>query len=175
MRAAISFLERTRSLLVGDEQARLALAPDLGYALLEVGELDQAEVVLSEAIEADVATNQPDVERHAWLVRALVRQFRWPEQVNLDETIRQAEDSVALLEKFQDDQALTRAWILLSALYACRDGMAQQRAGERAFEHARRAGSGSAEAMGLAVLGLDVARGAHTRRRRGRDLPEASA
>jgi len=158
-RAAINLLERARSLPSTDEGAWLELAPDLGFALFEAGEFEQAEAVLSDAIPRAAAIGERHTERHAWLVRGVVRQFSQPGQIDLDGTIRQAEESLAVLQEVGDDLALTRAWMLLSALYACRDAVSQRAAAERAFEHARRASSGSDEALSLAVLGFVLLEG----------------
>jgi class 3 adenylate cyclase/tetratricopeptide (TPR) repeat protein len=157
--AAINLLERARLLPSSDEKEWLELAPELGAALLEASELERAETVLSEAIERAAALGLRQVERHAWLVRGLLRQFSQPGQVDLDATIHQAEESLAVLQESVDDLALTRAWILLSALYAARDAVSQRDAAERAFEHARRARSGPDEALGLGVYGFALLEG----------------
>src|SRR5207253_6614739 len=47
--AAVNLLTRAIALLPEDEPARAALLPELGAALIEAGDLDQADRVLTEA------------------------------------------------------------------------------------------------------------------------------
>ncbi len=154
MRATINLLERARSLPCADERARLDLAPDLGFALRHVGSFERAESVLGDAIERARAVGERRTERHAWLVRTELRQYKPSEQVDLTETLREAEESLTVFDEADDDLPLTRAWNVLWELYQC-TGKAEslREAAERGLEHARRADSRLDEAMTLTRLG----------------------
>ena len=59
-----------------------------------------AESVLGEAIERAMVVGERRSERHAWVVRGLLRQYKPPEQeIDLAEMLPEAEASLAL---FQD-------------------------------------------------------------------------
>ena len=82
-RAAINLLERARALSASDERAQLELAPDFGVALFYAGELERAELALSDAIERARAIGERLTERHAWLVRELSRVFVRPDLIDV--------------------------------------------------------------------------------------------
>jgi DNA-binding SARP family transcriptional activator len=158
-RAAINLLERARSLPFSDERARLELAPDLGFALAEIGKLERAESVLSEAIERADAIDEPRIERHARVVREFSRLFARPDLIDVGTSLREAEEALAVFEEAGYDLALTRVCMLLAGLYACSDAVRQQAAAERALEHARRAGSRPEEAWSRAFLAYTLLQG----------------
>jgi len=159
-RAAANLLERARSLPSSDERAWLELAPDLGFALFQIGELEQAESVLSDAIERAGAIGERRSECHAWLARATLYLFTQPERIDLAETLREAKQSLAVFQEAGDDLALSRTWCFLWQIYQCTVDAAPQRdAAERALEHARRAGSRFDEAWSLLFLGWSLVEG----------------
>ena len=140
MQAAINLLERARSLPSSDERPWLDLAPDLGLALFHAGELERAETVLSDTIERARDIREPRTERHAWLVRAQLRQYSSPERIDYVQSLREAEESLAVFHEAADDLALTRAWNFLWELYQCTGKASSLRhAAEQGLEHARRA------------------------------------
>jgi tetratricopeptide (TPR) repeat protein len=154
IRAVVNLLERARGLPAKDERSRLALAPDLGFALFQAGELERAEVVLSETIDRGSSLGERHTELHAWLVREASRLFWQPEQIDIAESIRKTRASLAVLVESGDDIILVRAWSLLRLLYGCTaDEAARRETGARALEHARRAGSRLDEAFSLIFLG----------------------
>ena len=154
MRAAVNLLERARALPFADERSWLELAPDLGFALRHVGSFERGESVLSEAIERARIIGEPLVESHAWLVRAELRQYRPPEQLDVAATLVEAEKTLAVFQETDDDLALARAYSVLWELYQCTgDASSLREAAEQALAHARRAGSRIDEAMSLTRLG----------------------
>ena len=160
-RAAINLLERARSLPSTDEPRLARAAPDLGFALLQAGELERAESILSEAIERARALGERHTELHAWVVRDQQRLFAQPERVDIAESLSEAEASLAVFQASGDDLALARAWFLLWMLHQCTDSPCGA-AAERAFDHARRAGSRIDEAWGLIALGYSLLDGPTT-------------
>ena len=158
-RAAVNLLERARS-LPSDEKAWLALAPDLGFALFQSGQLERAEAVFSGAIECAKTVGDRHTERHASLLRDQWRLFNQPDQFDFAETLRETEESLVVFQEAGDDLALARVWILLWNLYQCTGKpLALRDAAERALEHARRADSRLDEAWSLNVLGWSLVDG----------------
>jgi DNA-binding SARP family transcriptional activator len=160
-RAAINLLERARVLPTSDERASLELAPDLGFALFQAGELERADSGLTEAIEEARALGDRRTERHAWLVRESSRLFWQSEEIDPAESLREGRESLAVLQQAGDDLALARAWAFIAFASMCtREPAPHREAGERALEHARRAGSRLDEAFSLAHLGWSLVDGA---------------
>ena len=142
MPAAANLLRRAVTVLPERDPARLELIPDLGEALLEVGEFPWAELFLEEAIEA----------RHAGegLAPALAELFlirlkaqagsaeRWSERL-IEEASRMLEQSSGA----EDEAMLATLWRLLAWAQGAtgRYGLATV-AAERAMEHARVANDG---------------------------------
>ena len=149
-----------RSLPASDERARLELAPDLGFALVQLSEFEQAESLLSDAIQRASATGELHAERYAWLAREHLRLLHEPERIDFAESLSHAEESLAMFQTAGDDVALARAWMLLWFLYQGTGRAALQReAAERAREHARLGGSRLDEALSLACLGWSLVEG----------------
>ena len=72
MTAASSLLRRTVDLLPNGSRDRTELLPDLGEALMEIGEFAQATSCLDEAVEAAAALGDSALEADALLTRLLV-------------------------------------------------------------------------------------------------------
>jgi class 3 adenylate cyclase/tetratricopeptide (TPR) repeat protein len=141
MPAAANLLRRAAMLLPERDPSRLELIPDLGEALLEVGEFPWAEVFLEEAIDA---RHVGDVLVPALAELLLLRlkaqagsAERWSERL-VEEASRTIANDVE-----GDDAMLATIWRLLAWAHGTsgRYGLATV-AAERAIEHARRANDG---------------------------------
>jgi tetratricopeptide (TPR) repeat protein len=135
--AGARMLERAESLLRFDDDARVALLPRLGAALLEAGRLADADRVLSEAIER--AGRDSPVGSRARVERQLV----WLQTGSSDpaeDPAEVAESALTLLEAHGDELGQCRA-LCLRALHAWVEGRSERadEDWERAAEHARRA------------------------------------
>lgn len=149
MPAAANLLERAASLLRATGDDPLDLLPDLGYALFEVGELERANAVLTEAESAARTQGREGIEWGARVKRVHVQLYADPSNVNLDQMVATARRTVDVLG-VGDHAGLSRAWIMLSeALYSLGRVDAAEDAGRRAAEHARRYGSRREEAWAL--------------------------
>jgi tetratricopeptide (TPR) repeat protein len=156
-RAAINLLERASALPATDERAGLELAPDLGFALFQAGELERAETVLRGAIESASAIGDDDVQLRATLVQGQLRVFTSWEEVDIAATTREVEASIAALQHSGDELALARAYLFLWFLHQFQGAPAPRREyAERAFEHARRAGSRLDESWALCAIGYSL-------------------
>jgi tetratricopeptide (TPR) repeat protein len=154
MPAAVGLLTRATVLLREDDPSRLRLAPDLGAALTEVGELTQAEAVLTAAIEG------PSVDRRTASLALLKRSYLRLRTGSTDapaEVEQAAEQSIRTFEELGDELGLAEAWRRVSDLHwmASRWG-ARADALERALVHAQAAGDRREEAEILASLALSL-------------------
>jgi tetratricopeptide (TPR) repeat protein len=132
-----NLLGRAASLLPPDDPTRLALLPTLGAALLEAGQLAEADRILTEAIERSAG----DELLHA---RARVEEQFVRLQTHtgaIDDVQRVADACLDVFEEHADDVGQIRAWSL-KAFSAWIGGQAAKadEAWQCGAEHARRAG-----------------------------------
>lgn len=151
MPAAANLLERAVALLPEAHPNRLALLPDLGEALRDVGEFSRAEQALEEAVRGAARTGDRRLEMDARVVRMLLR-YTAEATSWVADVLEEAKQAIPVLEQAGDDAALARAWRLV--------GLAQGTVGRyreaeeailRAIEHARAAGNRRQEARNLSL------------------------
>jgi tetratricopeptide (TPR) repeat protein len=156
MGAAASLLTRGTVLVRDDDSARLELAPDLGSALIEIGELARADAVLSRAVEAAVALGDSRLEFRARLEHAAVR-VRIDPHLGTAELRRTAEQAIRCFEELGDDIGLARAWLRLSDVHWISSHWGERTAAlEQALVHARAAGNKRHERWILGTLGTSI-------------------
>jgi class 3 adenylate cyclase/tetratricopeptide (TPR) repeat protein len=138
MSAAANLLRRAVVLLPERDPARLALIPDLGEALLEVGEFPWAEIFLQEAIDARRDGDGLRAALAGLLLMRLKGQAagsteRWSERL-----VEEARRTISTSDASRDDATLASIWRLLAWAHgtSCRWGLATA-AAEHAIEHAR--------------------------------------
>jgi DNA-binding SARP family transcriptional activator/ATP/maltotriose-dependent transcriptional regulator MalT len=141
--AVVALLARAVDLLPARDPARLALLPALGPALREAGDLEGADAILAEAVEAGTATGDRRVVLLAELQRALVRMHRDP-AYQAEQAEETAARAVPVFEELGDHAGLATAWDLAGHARFNRGRAAlAEEAWRRAFDHARRAGERS--------------------------------
>ena len=132
-----NLLGRAASLLPPDDPTRLALLPTLGAALLEAGQLAEADRILTEAIERSVG----DELLHA---RARVEEQLVRLQTHtgaIADVQRVADACLDVFEEHADDFGQIRAWSLKAfSSWIGGQGAKADEAWRRGAEHARRAG-----------------------------------
>jgi class 3 adenylate cyclase/tetratricopeptide (TPR) repeat protein len=139
MHAAAALLHRATE-LVDDDRLFAELASDLGFALMELGRLAEAESLLSRAIDVATRLGKPDLQAHAAVVRGYVR-FRTDPTGGLEETRAVAEDAIETFTPLDDPHGLAHAWRLLSLTHSWHcQWSAMEGALRQALEHAQRAG-----------------------------------
>ena len=157
MPAAANLLGRSVALVGSDDPAALALLPDLGYARFEVGELEQAGSVLSEAVEQARKGGDRALEWNAAVKLAHVRMYTNPERIDNHALVRHANRAVEVLGEEDDRLGLARACTLLGeALWIQGKMTASVQASARAADHAHRADSPRDEswAVGASAMAL---------------------
>jgi class 3 adenylate cyclase/tetratricopeptide (TPR) repeat protein len=105
--AAANLLDRAASLLHADDRRRLALLPSLGRAIRDVGEMERAELVLSEAIERADAGGEAVVAADARLALIDMRFNR--NLVPREDVVRTVESVIAVFEDHGNTGGLARA------------------------------------------------------------------
>jgi hypothetical protein len=137
MPAVANLLGRAEALLDPSDPARLALLPDLSFALWEGGLTEEAPVLTSEfrALAEDIG----DAElmayatlSHWWLLSELERPFHLARS--------DAEDAIRVFEASGNERGLARAWQVIASLeWDLGQAGKQLDALEHAFDHAGRA------------------------------------
>jgi len=140
MQAAANLLGRAAALLDPNDVGRIALLPDLGEALVAIGELPRALEAVDEATDEAEAARNEQLLAEAVLVRLFVRALAtdagWGPEI-----LPEVERQMAVLERADAHGGLAKGWRLLGAAHgtACRFGEASH-AVQQALLHARLAG-----------------------------------
>ena len=144
--AAANLLERAAALLGEKDPARPLLLLEAGEATVDIGELERAESVLTEAVDRALSADEIGIARAGALA---LLQLRYTTNAHaVQESIGQEESMVELveqeipeLEAMGDDRALARAFGLLTYVHwtGARFGDAAA-AAERTIRHATAAG-----------------------------------
>jgi class 3 adenylate cyclase/tetratricopeptide (TPR) repeat protein len=141
MPAAADLLGRATDLLPEDKPAWLELAPDLGAALRDTGDLNRADEVLSTAVERAAVASDRRAESLALVERSVVRLMAYGAR-RTGEAAAAAENAVTVFTELNDEHGLARAWHLLGRVeWINGHAAAMERALECGLEHARRAGN----------------------------------
>jgi class 3 adenylate cyclase/tetratricopeptide (TPR) repeat protein len=140
MSAAANLLRRAVMVLPERDPSRLELIPELGEALLEIGEFPWAELFLEEAIDAPNEGDGLGAALAGLLLLRLKGQAagsaeRWSERL-----VEEASRTISASDTPGDDATLASIWRLLAWAHgtSCRWGLATS-AAEHAIEHARHA------------------------------------
>ena len=137
--ATVSFLSRAVE-LVPQDPVRRRLLSELGGTLIEAAELARAEEALEEALALASRAGDAHVEWLARLQLAIVRIRRVPEGA-AEAGLREGRAAITAREPEGDDEVLAWAWYAISEAHnLLSEAVEQQRALERAADHARTAG-----------------------------------
>jgi DNA-binding SARP family transcriptional activator len=139
-RAIVDAVSRATSNLPQEDLGRLALLPELGESLLDLGEFAAAEEVLDEAVRAAHALGRRELEMHAKVVRVRL-QLRAAPSAPLEELTRTTAEAVGFFERRGDERRLAEALSLHAGTLwrRCRAGETEA-ALLRAIDAARRTG-----------------------------------
>jgi DNA-binding SARP family transcriptional activator len=147
--SAARLLTRAAALFEAGAPGRVELLVDLGEALREGGELEQAAVVLADAAADPGTADDAALDAQVRIGRLRLQSQVDPE-IDTEELSREARHAIEVFERLGDDRRLAKAWELLAwaPWFRCRAAEADA-ALERAIAYARRAGDSRTEALGL--------------------------
>jgi len=150
--AAANLLGRAAGLMETNDIGRVRLLPLLGRALYDVGELERADVVLTEAVELGERAGRAATAAHGRLLRAHLRGH-----ADGAKGLRAIEEEtlavIPVLEQLGDDRGLARAYVTLGWRHFWAGRAAEQyRNAARALEHARRGDDRRLQAEALAGM-----------------------
>src|SRR5436190_3242504 len=153
--AAANLLERASRVLPELDAGRLALLPEVGEVLVDLGRFTDAEMFLDEAAAAADATEQSTLAADARLTRLLLELRAGADERWSDGAVPAIEEAIEIFTTEHDDAGLAKAWRLLAYVHgtACQYGDAAA-ACERALEHARRAGNAREERVNATSYAL---------------------
>jgi predicted ATPase/class 3 adenylate cyclase len=139
MAAAANLLRRAATLLPERDPKRLALLPDLGEALMEIGEFAWAEVFLDEVVEGAEATGDERLHANALLTRLLARKHVATDFSAWREAVEKTTSAlIPQLEGLAADAELAKAWRMVAFVHApVNQWEAAAAAQQKALEHAR--------------------------------------
>ncbi len=144
--AAANLLQRAAALLGEQDPARALFLLDAGEAAVDIGELERAESVLTEAVDRALAAEEMGIARAAALALLQLRYttdaHALQQSIGRDESmVELVEQEIPGLEAMGDDRALVRAFRLLTYVHwtGARYGDAAA-AAERTIRHATAAG-----------------------------------
>ena len=144
--AAANLLQRAAALLGEEDPARALLLLDAGETVADIGELERAESLLTEAVDRALSADDTGIARAAAL--ALLQLRYTTDAHGLQETMIQQENMVELVERevpdleaMGNDRALARAFGLLTYVHWTGSRFADAAAAaERTIRHAAAAG-----------------------------------
>ena len=158
--AAANLLGRALAVLAPDSTERFVLAPDLGEALMQVGDFERAAGVLAQAELDAERRGDPDLAGGARIVHQLLRLFTGPGEDWSDEASATGAEVAASATARGDAATVARAYRLLAWVdgNACRYGSAADALGQ-AIEFAREAGDTRQERRASTAYALTSANG----------------
>ena len=141
MHAAANLYGRAVALLREDDPSRLALLPDFGEALLEIGDFVQARAVLDAAQTSAERAGHRRLAATAQLARMRARLFSAEPGDWSEETLHLAHEAIPLFEGEEAHSELAHAWRLVALVHgvAARYGQSDE-AMNCSIAHARLAG-----------------------------------
>ena len=142
MPATVNLLGRAAALPTPAGGAGLAALPELGYALFEIGEVEEATAVLAGAWERARADGDRRVEWRSAITRRRIEMYKDPRGIDLDALKAETETAIGALTEIADEAGLARAYMVLSDLHWSRGRLRETiDVATLAAEHARRAGT----------------------------------
>lgn len=140
--AAINLFQRAARTAPATHTLRLALLPELGEALMEVGRFAEARAVLDEAIATAETVGDARLLASARLRRMFVRLFGGEGAEWSAPALRECEEAIAVLGPLQAHDELAVAWRLTAFVHGVAGRYVQaNEATVHYMDHARKAGN----------------------------------
>ena len=142
MPATVNLLGRAAALPTPRGGPGLAGLPELGYALFEIGEVNEASAVLAGARERARADGDRLVEWRVTITRPRIEMYRDPRGIDLDALTVETETAIDVLRELGDETGLARAYMVLSDLHWSKGRLRETiDTATLAADYARRAGN----------------------------------
>jgi DNA-binding SARP family transcriptional activator/tetratricopeptide (TPR) repeat protein len=142
MPATVNLLGRAATLPTPRGGPGLAGLPELGYALFEIGEVNEASAVLAGARERARADGDRLVEWRVTITRPRIEMYRDPRGIDLDALTVETETAIDVLRELGDETGLARAYMVLSDLHWSKGRLRETiDTATLAADYARRAGN----------------------------------
>jgi tetratricopeptide (TPR) repeat protein len=142
MPATVNLLGRAAALPTPRGGPGLAALPELGYALFEIGEVDEASAVLAGARERARADGDRGIEWRVTITRPRVEMYRDPEGIDLDAIAVETETAVEALRELGDEAGMARALMVLSDIHWSKGRLREASdTATEAADYARRVGN----------------------------------
>ena len=140
--AAVALLERASRLVEGDPARSSEVLLDLGAALHEGGNLNEAQDILERAASVATGAGREDLRHRALLELSGLRAFVDP-NIEVGDLLSVAQDAVRVFAASGDDLGLAKAWAHVAETCWLRSRCAEmEEMLDRALVHAERAGAG---------------------------------
>ena len=147
--AAVNLLRRAAGCLRAEDLNRLRLLPDLGEALMELPEFEEADTVLGEAIAGAEQHGDPVLGATAELVRLLVQQYSSEEGGWSETALDAVERAMPIFANAGSHAGLALASRLRVAIHLTANRFAESaKAAEQVIRHSRQAGDPRLERRG---------------------------
>ena len=142
MPATVNLLGRAVALPTPRGGPGLAALPELGYALFEIGEVDEASAVLAGGRERARADGDRGIEWRVTITRPRVEMYRDPEGIDLDAIAVETETAVEALRELGDEAGMARALMVLSDIHWSKGRLREASdTATQAADYARRVGN----------------------------------
>jgi tetratricopeptide (TPR) repeat protein len=160
MPATVNLLGRTAALPTPRGGPGLTTLPELGYALFEIGEVDEASAVLAGARERARADGDRLVEWRVTITRPRIEMYRDPGGIDPDALTLETQTAIEVLAELGDETGLARAYMVLSDLHWIKGRLRDTiDAATLAADYARRAGNRREVGWALGQIALCVIHG----------------
>jgi tetratricopeptide (TPR) repeat protein len=116
--------------------------PTSGYALFEIGEVEEASNLLADAQARAHAEGDRHVEWRVIVTQPRIEMYKDPGAIDLDALTAETERAIEALNEFGDDTGLARASMVVSDIHWSKGRLREtNEVATRAAEYARRAGN----------------------------------
>jgi class 3 adenylate cyclase/tetratricopeptide (TPR) repeat protein len=149
MQAAANLLRRAAATRLEHDAERLHLMPDLGEALEELGQFDEAQRVLQEAIDSSNERGDANLAAEAMMVLLSVKLYLGEEEGWAESVQREVAAAVPVFEAAENHVGLARANRVLFAMHGSANELGKaSEAAEQVIAHATAAGDARLERRG---------------------------
>ena len=139
MHASVSLFRRASALLPEEDLQRLEMLPELGEALMGLGDFAGARAVLKEADALADKLGNERLKAASWVVGVFVSMYSREPGASLQEAAKRAAELIPMLERQNAHRELAAAWRLMILVHGIAGRYSQaSEAAHHSIEHARK-------------------------------------